>query len=341
MLVLGLVKNEHHVCCRYRLTAFREHLAREGHVLELRAWPRTWLGRFLIRKQLQRADVVIVQRRLLAAWELLLVRRAAKRLVFDFDDAVFLRDSYAQAGTVSVSRHAAFARMVRAADLVVAGNQYLGETAQSLIGSARVCVQPTRVNPHRYPLATHNQAGPRTRLVWIGSASTLRGLERSADLWDTIGLRCPSTSFKIICDKPLKLQYMPVEFCPWSEATEGRDLADADIGVSWLPEDSWSRGKCGLKVLQFMAAGLPVIANPVGVQTEMIRHGETGFLAETVDEWCQAVRRLASDPALRRRMGQAGRRVVEGEYNVEASAALWTSHLQQLTRCRDSGEAVA
>jgi glycosyltransferase involved in cell wall biosynthesis len=128
----------------------------------------------------------------------------------------------------------------------------------------------------------------------------------------------------------MTLDHLPVDFRPWSGATEGAELAEADIGVSWLPDDSWSRGKCGLKVLQYMAAGLPVIANPVGVQKEMVRHGETGFLAETADEWCEAVQRLAADPQLRRRMGQEGRRIVESDYSVAAGAARWLAALDQL-----------
>src|SRR5207244_2721992 len=112
-----------------------------------------------------------------------------------------------------------------------------------------------------------------------GSSSTLQGLERTGGLWNEIGRRCPGVVLKLICDKGLSLTHLPVELCSWSETTEATALAAADIGVSWLPDDAWSKGKCGLKVLQYMAAGLPVVANAVGVQTTLIRHGETGFLA--------------------------------------------------------------
>jgi glycosyltransferase involved in cell wall biosynthesis len=135
---------------------------------------------------------------------------------------------------------------------------------------------------------------------------------------------------KVICDRSLTLQDLPVAFCPWREASEAGDIAAADIGISWLPDDPWSRGKCGLKVLQYMAAGLPVIANPVGVQAQMVRHGETGFLAETPAEWHQAIARLAADPGLRRAMGQQGRRTLEAEYDVPVGAARWLEVLEQL-----------
>src|SRR4029077_10770850 len=98
------------------------------------------------------------------------------------------------------------------------------------------------------------------------------------------------------------------------KASEVAGSAAGGICISWLPEDPWSRGKCGLKVLQYMAAGLPVVANPVGVHTEMIRHGENGYLAESPAEWARAVLELARSPALRRRMGAAGRRRVERDY---------------------------
>jgi glycosyltransferase involved in cell wall biosynthesis len=127
----------------------------------------------------------------------------------------------------------------------------------------------------------------------------------------------------LICDRFVHLPGLEIVDVPWSEATESAELAAADIGISWIPDDPWSRGKCGLKVLQYMAAGLPVITNPVGVHPEMVRHGETGYLVNSASEWVDAVRTLAHDPDLRRRMGAAGRRVVEERYSVEAGAGKW------------------
>jgi glycosyltransferase involved in cell wall biosynthesis len=137
-----------------------------------------------------------------------------------------------------------------------------------------------------------------------------------------------------VCDRFLKLEHLPVVPCVWSQSSEVADLAAADIGISWIPDDLWSRGKCGLKVLQYFAAGLPVVANPVGVQAEMVRHGENGFLAETPNEWSEAVGRLAADPGLRQRLGQAGRRLVEATYSVSVGARRWLDLLDRLQRER-------
>jgi glycosyltransferase involved in cell wall biosynthesis len=139
---------------------------------------------------------------------------------------------------------------------------------------------------------------------------------------------------KLICDRFLQLKHLQVMECAWNEASEPADIAAADIGIGWVPDDLWSRGKCGLKVLQYMAAGLPVVANPVGVQAAMVRHGETGFHAETPEEWMDAIARLVDDAALRQRLGVAGRALVEREYSVPVAAARWLALLNSLEHAR-------
>jgi glycosyltransferase involved in cell wall biosynthesis len=179
-------------------------------------------------------------------------------------------------------------------------------------------------------LVEHRKTGE-VQLVWIGSSSTLQGLKQIAPILDGIGRKCPGLRLKIVCDSFLQLEHLPIDPVRWSQQHEGSELASADIGISWIPDDDWSRGKCGLKLLQYMAAELPVIANPVGVHAEMVIPGETGFLASTAEEWLVAVLRLARDAGLRQRMGQAGRRRLESCYSVAAGARLWRGVLDGLT----------
>jgi glycosyltransferase involved in cell wall biosynthesis len=321
MHLTALVENGDHVCCRYRLAAFRPFLEAAGHSLDLRPLPRSWWARVRCFRQLCDADVIL-QRRLLPAWQLAYLRRCVRRLIFDFDDAVFFRDSYAARGLHDARRMRRFSATVRASDAVLAGNHFL--RARALSCTDRPCVHlfPTCVDPGRYPLAEPKR-GRGATLVWIGSSSTLQGLGRCAPLLEELGARLPGLRLKLICDQTKSFRNLAVEFSRWSEANEGAVLAAADVGISWVPDDEWSRGKCGLKVLQYMAAGLPVVANPVGVHREMVRHDETGFLAETHDEWVAAMERLVADPALRTRMGSAGRRLVEERYSVACGARLW------------------
>jgi len=332
MRLTALVKRPEHVSCRYRLAAYRGLFEEAGHHLEVRPWPAAWLSRIMMRRHLGPVDAVVIQRRLLPTWQLRLIRGAVDLLLYDFDDAVFLRNSYAARGPNSATRAQRFAAVMQNANAVVAGNLFLHDQALTHIDSERVHIIPTCIETERYSLAEHSRMGGDVHLVWVGSSSTLRGLENVQPLLEKIGLRWPTIRLKLLSDRFLKLRHLSVIECPWSEACETAALAAADIGISWLPNDLWSRGKCGLKVLQYMAAGLPVVANPVGVQGEMVRHGETGFLANTDEEWLEAIDRLARDPALRQRMGRAGRRRVEAEFSVESGFASWLNLLGRLAQ---------
>jgi glycosyltransferase involved in cell wall biosynthesis len=289
----------------------------------------------LLRREIGPADLVVLQRKLLPSWQLRLLRRVAGVLLFDFDDAVFLRDSYSPRGCYSAARARSFATVVRGVDAVVAGNDFLRDHASLWTAGDRVHVIRTCIGAAKYPLAEHARRGTQAQLVWIGSSSTLRGLERIQPLLENLGRRWPGLKLKIICDQFLHLRHLPVLCCPWSQATEAAEVAAADIGISWLPRDLWSRGKCSLKVLQYMAAGLPVVANPVGVQAQLIRHGENGFLVETPEQWAEAVGRLARDPDLRRRFGLAGRRRIEREFSVAVGAGRWLEVLQTVRRRKE------
>ncbi|MCI0637455.1 MAG: glycosyltransferase family 4 protein [Gemmataceae bacterium] len=346
MHVVGMVSSLDHVCARYRLAAFRPYLESAGHSLEIHSWPGRW-WRHLWRnwslwQALRRADLVVVQRRLVGRWRLRWVRAAARVLAYDFDDAIFLRHSYDPRGPYSDKRRRRFARMVQNADVVLAGNRFLQEQAEKLLPpwergaseaaapSTQVLLVPTCVDTMRYAPARHTRTENCT-LVWIGSSSTLRALEKMRRVLDGLGEKRPGLNLRLICDRSIELAKLMVCFCPWSQATETNDLAAADIGISWLPDDAWSLGKCGLKVLQYMAAGLPVVVNPVGLQRELVTPGVTGFWAETPEEWLAAIERLSCDPALRSRMGAAGRRRVQAEFHVKQGAALWLELLESLS----------
>lgn len=331
MRLAALVESMDHVCARYRLRAFAPALAAAGHTLELHALPRDLWGRLTVARSLGDADAVILQRKLLSRPEVVLLRRTVRRLWFDVDDAVWMRDSYATKGFDSRKRLGRFRATVRAAEAVIAGNSYLAEHA-TRAGAQAAWVIPTCVDVHKYPVARHTRDG--AQLVWVGSSATLRGLEAVAPLLNAIGEHVPNVQLKLVCDRSFQPGRLPVVEVPWAEATEATEIAGADIGISWVPDDPWSRGKCGLKLLQYMAAGLPVVTNPVGVHAEMVRHGETGFLATSEADWVEAVRKLAGDPELRRRMGAAGRKLVEERYSVEAGARLWCNLIDGLTAGR-------
>ena len=239
------------------------------------------MGPAWLYRRLHGADVML-QRRLLPAWELDRLRRSARLLLFDLDDAVFLRDSYAPRGSTAPAACAASPPRPGPATPSIAGNAFLAAHAARWAGpNASTSSPPALIRPRtRARRRAKSRAAGVVPLVWVGSSSTLRGLEAIRPMLEEIGRRVPGARLKIICDRFLHFDALPVVECPWDAAAEAAEIAAADVGISWVPDDDWSRGKCGLKVLQYMAAGLPVVANPVGVHAEMVRHGETGFLAD-------------------------------------------------------------
>jgi glycosyltransferase involved in cell wall biosynthesis len=129
---------------------------------------------------------------------------------------------------------------------------------------------------------------------------------------------CPNLQLKIVCDTFFDLDRMPVVEKQWSAVDEVDDLKSFDIGIMPLLDDPWSWGKCGLKILQYLGVGVPVVCTPVGINRDIVIDGQEGSWASTEDEWVEKVVAMAKDPAGRKRMGAAGRKKVLEEYSVEA-----------------------
>ncbi len=301
MKALALVEARNHVCCRYRVRAFEATLAASGWSLAIEPLATGLLHRLLQFGRAAEFDAVLLQRKLLPSWQLRLLRSRSRRLIFDFDDAVLYRDSYDRRGPITVDARIDSSGRSRSADVVIAGNAFLADCALKAGRASRPGPRDPDLHRHRHRRTRRPSLaeGPGLNLVWIGSSSTLEGLARQRPLWERIGREVPGVRLRMVCDHFLRFDSLPVDDVAWSEPTEAADVASADVGISWVPDDLWSRGKCGLKVLQYQAAGLPVLANPVGVHPEMIRSGVDGFLASTADEWVEAVRRLADDAELR------------------------------------------
>ncbi|MCL6503480.1 MAG: glycosyltransferase family 4 protein [Pirellulales bacterium] len=317
MKLLALTEEANHVCFRYRIEAFAPALAERGWDLVALPLDRHTLSRLGQLCAAQRADVVVLQRKLLPRWQLWLLRRFSRVLVYDFDDAVFLRDSYSRKRTSNASRQARFRATLRAADAVIAGNAWLLGQAACHVAREKVHLVPTCVDPRLYRPATHEPQAGSARLAWIGQRSTLPSLYCAQPHLAAAARQLRDLELRVICNEFPDLEGVRVVPRLWSAEQEADELSSCHIGICWLPDDVWSQGKCGLKVLQYMAAGLPVVANPVGMNKMLVIHGETGFLAQTPEEWSHAICRLARDAQLRRRMGQAARCYVSTCYGVQ------------------------
>lgn len=244
-------------------------------------------------------------------------------VVVDYDDAVF--------HTYDRSRHALVRQLLgrkiddvmAQAACVVAGNGYLAERARQA-NAPRVAVVPTVVDVSRYAPRPGAHTAERPLVIgWIGSPATDAYMLALAPALRSV---CADGRARVVLvgastSAADRLPGVPVQVQPWTEQTEAAQIAAFDIGVMPLPDEPWARGKCGYKLIQYMACGLPVVASPVGVNRDIVDPDVTGYLATDPAQWTQALDALLADAGLRARLGQAGRQRVEQVYSMDVQGA--------------------
>lgn len=247
-----------------------------------------------------------------------LVHQTGVPIVFDFDDAIFVSYRSPSNGYLSYLKFAGKTKTIcRLASHVMVGNPYLAEYARQF--NDRVTVIPTTIDTKTYrPEESKTTNGPLI-IGWTGSHSTVQHLDTLRGALQKLATR-ENFRLRVIGTPVYECAPIDVEAMRWRAKTEVDDLRPIDIGVMPLPEDKWSKGKCGAKALQFMGMGIPTVCSPVGVNTDIIQDDQNGFLAQTEDEWVDKLTRLLRSAALRRRLGEAGRATVEQKYSAISQA---------------------
>lgn len=277
------------------------------------------------------------------AWGERLLARLGLPYAVDYDDARFHRYDRHPSPAVRRLFGRKLDRVMERASAVVAGSRYLAEQARAR-GARRVRRIPSAVDLDDYPESSAvirvdrregEGAGP-FRIGWIGTPFSARYLELVREPLAEVRAELDAELTAVGAGSGLP-RSVEAELRPWTEETEVDELLRFDAGIMPLPDEPFERGKCAYKAVQYMAAGLPVVASPVGAAPDVIEHGETGFLASTAEEWARALRALHGDPGLRERMGRAGRRRVEGRYSVQALWPELADALREAARGREGG----
>src|SRR5882672_4848610 len=271
--------------------------------------------RLRVLKEARRHDVVVLFKTIgFNEVELSLLQSANRRIVFDFDDAVMFRDQKHRR-PLRGKDFKKFLRTVQHCTAVVAGNDFLACFAEA--AGCRAIVLPTSIDLHRYHLKT-NFEEPGLTIGWVGLSDGLPYLRHIQPALQRLSEMFPGLKLKVVSDKPLRLDRVHVENDLWRLETEQTNLASFDIGIMPLWDSVWTRGKCGYKILQYMGVATAVVASDVGVNNEIITHGENGFLARTEEDWIQALGGLIENAELRRTFGLRGRELVEKRYSLDA-----------------------
>jgi glycosyltransferase involved in cell wall biosynthesis len=237
--------------------------------------------------------------------------------VVDYDDAVFHRYDLHKNGLIRLLLGSKIDSVIRCAALVIVGNDYLAKRAHDA-GARKVEYLPSVVDTERYfPKKT---IGLDFHIGWIGSPMTatyVRSIEKPLNQL----CRDPDVSVILIgAGNQLHLPGTRTVIRAWDEATETSEIQSFDVGTMPLPDEPFERGKCGYKLIQYMACGLPVVASPVGANRQIVEHGVNGFWASTNEEWFEALNILHKDKKQRNQMGAAGRNKVTQQFSLQAAA---------------------
>jgi glycosyltransferase involved in cell wall biosynthesis len=310
---------------------YLDQLYRQGKRAPLRMMM-LYLRRLYVLLSVFRYDLIWIEKEIfpyMPAFAERVLHWLGKRYVVDYDDAIFHNYDLSENPILRRVLGRKIDVVMRYASCVVAGNDYLVSRAQAA-GAVRVEQVPTVVDATRYS-SNESSLAARPVIGWIGSPSTqsyVVGIARE------LTALCQKHSARLLlvgasADIATEFPDLDVEVVPWSETSEAELIAQMDVGIMPLPDGPWEKGKCGYKLIQYMACGIPVIASPVGVNVDIVGASQCGLLAANAAEWEVALDKLLESPAQRLRLGRAGRQAVENRYSLSVQAPVLAGILIQ------------
>lgn len=257
----------------------------------------------------------------LPAWAEKLLKQTMKvKLIVDYDDAIFHNYDLHKNRLIRNILGKKIADVMRASDVVFVGSPYLGAYAKRA-GAKTVVSLPTVIDLSRYEQQFPLKPKNKPIIGWIGSPSTLNYVKALIPVLQQTYRNVPFTL--MIVNGKERLNYQgDIIYLDWSEEMEVEAIQQMDIGIMPLPNNDWEKGKCAYKLIQYMACKLPVVASPVGVNQEVVQHGENGYLAATDEEWEKYLTMLLGDKEKRQEMGQKGKSIVANRYTLEHNLSI-------------------
>jgi len=301
--LLIITNNPNRASFKQRIGTYLEILRSNGINCEVAKLPLHFLSRCKLFKRATRFDGVLLHKKGLNVLDAFSLRKYSRKVIYNFDDAVMYSDKTPERD--SRSHFVSFRRSVELADMVITGSSYLAGHAQKFNPNVKILPIGLKISDYNIDIAP--KVDDRIRLVWIGSKSTLGYLAEIKPALEEIGRRFDNVILRIICDDFLDMQNMPVEKRLWSNQTRAMDLAASDIGLAPLPSNRFTEGKCSFKVLEYACVSLPVVASPVGTNSDYVCDNVTGFFAGDTSEWIDRTSQLITNDRLRKKMGRQGR----------------------------------
>ncbi|MEX0812147.1 MAG: glycosyltransferase [Chitinophagales bacterium] len=297
-------------------------LYQKGRVLKkLLGILKGFLRRFLILFQLRKYDYVFIHREAAPigppVFEYLIAKVFRKKIIFDFDDAIWLENVSDSNKLFSKTKfYGKTKKIIQWAYKISCGNEYLCEYARQF--NQNVVLNPTTIDRQNLHKEVKDQNSKKPAIGWTGSHSTVKYLNEIIPvikkLEDQIDFE-----FILISDRKPDWNLKSLKFIPWTKETEVGDLLRFNIGLMPIPDDEWTRGKCGFKALQYMSLGIPALVSPVAVNKNIVDNGINGFWCNSPEEWEERILELLNNQALRIKMGKAAIEKIKSEFSVSAN----------------------
>ncbi len=320
---LGHLRKSGMRCCfrPFMSSAFYKIVYQPGHF-----WLKTYhflvsaIRRLLDLTCIKRYDLVFVQREAFPfgppVFEWIVTKILKKPLIYDFDDAIFLKMKSKYNNIVRFFNNPQKdSKIIQMSTHVMVGNKYLQEYALEF--NQNVSVIPTSVDTEKFKIEEKKTDKGNVVLGWIGSHSTAPYLLPLKNVFQRLKRSYPNLIIKLIGAESIANQLPGTQCLKWKMENELSELCSFDVGIMPLPDNAWTRGKCGLKILQYMAIGIPVVCSPVGINKEIVKNGVNGFWAAPEEEWYERLRTLIENPELRRKVGHQARTTVETSYSLK------------------------
>jgi len=326
MRILFITWGKYSPSSRYRVEKYLPYLEKKGIEPTLFPTPKNPFRIFRMIRRLLRNDVVFIQKNLFHWWELSIISLLNSKIIFDFDDILIPErpdsECKSRIDILKFKLHVRiktgkFRNTLRKAKHLIVGNKYLKEYSLRFLKSQKhITIIPTPIDTRQYTLKRYEKS-EKVIIGWVGLPGNLRYLELLRDVFKLLSAKYKNIAVKIVCSRFLKFSGVNVIEKQWRLEDEVSDLHTFDIGVMPLFEDPWSEAKCSFKALQYMAVGVPAVVSPVGMNKEIIKDGEGGFLADSKDVWVHKLSRLIEDEQLRQEIGTRGRKVIEERYSID------------------------
>ncbi len=330
-------------CQRFRFELYKDLLAKNGYSVttkpfldkkgyevvhqygfffkKIMALLKGFIGRFLLIFHMGKYNFILLQREFAPVgppiFEWLFMKLFHKKLIYDFDDAIWIPSVSEQNSLAGNFKNAQKVKDIcKWAYKISGGNEYLCNYARQY--NNNVVYNPTCLDTENRYNVLANHDVEKITIVWTGSFSTLKYLNIVENVLKQLQEKY-DFNIKIICNQKPSLNLKNVQYVEWTEANEVSELAACQIGLMPLTHDEWSEGKCGFKLIQYLSLGIPAVSSSVGVNKKIIEQGVNGYFADVDQDWYNCIEKLMLDIDIRKKMGLAGRQKIIDLYSLQSN----------------------